>query len=472
MKLHRNRILERLGSFKTERYRPSRWPINHNILKPVLPRLQAWIQDLQRRRNRAHQTEDITKLLEQTQALHNAISRAEGSSRDTEHEALISVIRVAFVMTTNPNGLSLQARFQLIGFDSKFTERKEFREIYAVANYGRICQSMAKAARKYSRLFQSLVLIAPKAPKVEVWQGRKHFVHAEIQLLVLHEIDSGPYSPRFIGTSKRACLLCYFLVRAHGVYKTSDTHGEVMPQWTLPSLNGLDARSRARVGNSMKTAASDVKAALVIAKKLQKEEAPTLSAFGAHSLLNVYFAPIQTPSAATIATAQDIDPPVAHSEVEPPLNSSFADTDHADPPQRPESNKSTPLLTPADSVVTSDEHSYVDQFELSASNNHKVELDGVSMSFSFEDLLGIKQNSNTTLTSAKPTYESASCSIRPFRTGDRSLPILDVIQMSYLEDTTLRREDGEKVLRFGLKGKSGQVFIATIQWIASSIAVF
>ncbi|KAI9652828.1 MAG: hypothetical protein M1831_006353 [Alyxoria varia] len=64
-------------------------------------------------------------------------------------------------------------------------------------------------------------------------------VHAEIQLLVHHELsDTTAPKPRIISSNKLSCLLCHLFFNAHGEFHTPGTHGRVYEKWALPEALG------------------------------------------------------------------------------------------------------------------------------------------------------------------------------------------------------------------------------------------
>ena len=59
-------------------------------------------------------------------------------------------------------------------------------------------------------------------------------VHAEIQLLVHHELQNGGLPPRMICSNKLACFLCHLFFQMHGKFLTPGTHGRIYEKWALP----------------------------------------------------------------------------------------------------------------------------------------------------------------------------------------------------------------------------------------------
>jgi len=211
---------------------------------------------------------------------------------------------------------SLQAQFRQLGFDDDFTNRKEFREINAIDNYGRICQHVSRAARSYDRSFRHMLLNVVPHDMPTHWHRAKRFVHAEIQLLIGRDIHPKSHAARSIGTSKKACLLCYLFLRAHGRYNVSQTHGEVMPQWTVPDTRDYNLDSLERICTALGVMGYDVKAAIRVAASIQANIPLGLARIGAHSTKHLYCAPLRTPSLATLAAIKEDNVPEATSVVD------------------------------------------------------------------------------------------------------------------------------------------------------------
>lgn len=67
---------------------------------------------------------------------------------------------------------------------------------------------------------------------------KKDYHHAEIQLITYfeHSMLAGDreLSQRYIGCSRRCCLLCYQLVCTHGYFSVRGTHGTLIYRWNVP----------------------------------------------------------------------------------------------------------------------------------------------------------------------------------------------------------------------------------------------
>lgn len=490
----------------------------------MLPRLETWISNLQHKANRQRNDQDIPVLIQKAQTLHRAIIRAETLDGDVEHAALMSIINAAFDITERSGGRSLQAQFRRMGFDNDFTNRREFRNINAIANYRRICRYLTQAARSYHQLFRRMLLNVVPHNMPTRWRGAKRFVHAEIQLLIDREVYPKLYTARSIGTSKRACLLCYFFLRAHGRYDVSQTHGEVMPQWTVPDTPNYDVDSLERIRMALSVMASDIRAANKVAASTQANMPFGLVRIGAHSIEHLHFAPLRTPSIATVASINDDDVIIARQPIktaqELPLADAIPETTSVDlaramtcstmleiPPaitlpgdvssvpsvtevlsktslttaapvtsahgiQPASTVKSsegltspTPFLAASDSDIDLDERSNTYNITVSPTAPKIVQFDGCVVHLQFEDLLAAQQDLSSTVDVSQPVYQKAVCSFRMRLHGDPDVVIVDSFQISHEEDTALERKEHAKALEFGLRGRSGQVVIIKVQWL-------
>ncbi|KAF2719800.1 hypothetical protein K431DRAFT_330800 [Polychaeton citri CBS 116435] len=459
---HRNRILERLGSCKTRRHEPDRWAIHSSAT--MTSRLQVWIKSLQTNARQGHSTHTTAVLLAQVRELKDAVISVETADQATESDTLKSVIRAASNLMEEVNGFSLQARFHRLGFDSSFTNRKEFRQILAIANYQRISHYLATAARKYHRLFQSSNLEIVEPQKVEVWQGLKHFVHAEIQLVVDHELNSGPYKPTHIGTSKRACLLCFLFLSAYGRYNVSNTHGEVMPQWTVPNVASLSDDSRTRLQDALRDTATEIKALLrtVTEKKKMAKLSPAI----AHSTIRLVSAPIETPSVATIVSTQDLQDTVEFAPQEmTPYTSDAKAKLMALSVVEDRAVSTVENLAAAEGEANPTNSPSTTSFHLSTTHSENLEFDGCFLVLELEDCPESSSTINGLVDSPQDKYMSASCTFRPYRCEDQHIPIIDVTQIQCLRDIVLKREVTSQCLEFGLQGASAEILLATVQWI-------
>jgi OTT_1508-like deaminase len=76
----------------------------------------------------------------------------------------------------------------------------------------------------------------------KVWK-----IHAEIQLLVYHELNPDRPKPRIIASSKSACYLCNLFFALHGQFYVPRTHGRIYDRWLLPDWLVLTEKRRNRM---------------------------------------------------------------------------------------------------------------------------------------------------------------------------------------------------------------------------------
>ncbi|KAI7195418.1 hypothetical protein KC363_g1574 [Hortaea werneckii] len=178
--------------------------------------------------------------------------------------ALETVVEDAYSLTGD--GGSLSERMKKLGFDNDLCSRSEVRQIQAIANYKRISVYLTNVSRAYRQYFDDAELCFVEAPPKQTWPSKspqRFFVHAEIQVLIHCQRLPVEERPRYIGTSKRPCFLCFHFVRAHNRYATRDSHGQVYNQWTIPANHdSLSLSQRAELTSALKQTSNAVQKAL------------------------------------------------------------------------------------------------------------------------------------------------------------------------------------------------------------------
>lgn len=144
-----------------------------------------------------------------------------------------------------------------------------------VGQYFRACKELLKAARRYRRLFSDIAVgfvdlqqcrrrVSGNAPaavsdtdidgvidascsgrmipidtrkriKARFRETSKLRLHAEIQLVLYYEQNTGLIRPRVICSSKSACYLCNLFLSFHGRYYTPSNHGRLYDTWKWPA---------------------------------------------------------------------------------------------------------------------------------------------------------------------------------------------------------------------------------------------
>ena len=171
--LHRDRILGRLGSEKTQGQKWSQVCMLERVrslsrmVRSVMPRLGKSHQQLQ-----GH-VDDLQKCISYvfTYTPHST----------EEHAALKELLRAAFNMNTAAD--TSFVRLQKAGIQTVSEQSREIREISALGNYYRIGRDFAQVARQYRRWFTTIELNVIEAHRPKKRRGLEQFVHAEIQLL-------------------------------------------------------------------------------------------------------------------------------------------------------------------------------------------------------------------------------------------------------------------------------------------------
>lgn len=266
---HRNRMLGRLGSPKADR------DVRVKYGKPVVivDRLRLLADDIARK-IQAHcsESEATRLLLQHLQRLVGSIEAVENATPPEEPATLEPVIKLAFAIAWEDDSLLLQLR--QLRFGPEFLERKEVRQVRALGNYWRICTYLVQVSRVYRIWFRSIELNIVPSYRVQIRQSLRQYVHAEIQLLVYHQVAGNKAMPRFIGTSKMACFLCFCFIHAHGIYHVPELHGKVILHWTVPDRADYNPELRASLGNALRITAAEVKAALLSSKTHHARRGP------------------------------------------------------------------------------------------------------------------------------------------------------------------------------------------------------
>jgi hypothetical protein len=290
--LHRNRIYRRLGSVKARRLKgqpPQKLPSLASFLRSLIVSAKKQSGDAI-----FGDTSSFIQQLERLCAAMNACERTESRNEVPALERMLKAIE----LETSSDAFIDRVRFfrpQINGFD-----RKEVRQLQSLAKYWRICKYMATAARKYRRLFQQTELAVLPPYQGDKFGGIRHFIHAEIQVLVHFQLEDASKRPRYIGTSKLACFLCYHFLAAHGHYEVGGTHGQVHPQWTVPDLSTYTESQRMALRQALLGTAAAVKKALEASSATKTRYPPAMQ-----SVLNIRPQPLPTPTASTVTSGID-----------------------------------------------------------------------------------------------------------------------------------------------------------------------
>lgn len=318
--LNRDKLWARLGSAKYKH--PEKWQARD--FAPLANRLKEFVK-LTRASNLVRKDAQLSTFLQQLAHLQAAIKFANDAAPKIEHRALVRVVKSAHLVAA---GSSLKRRLDALGYTKDLTERKEVRQTQALANYWRVCLRLTAVARRYPRPFSSLTI---RSLARDPASSKTRNVHAEVQLLYHHELETQAISPRFIGASKKACFLCDVFLRAYGGYGVSGTHGELYKRWTVPERNGMNSAVLAHIQRAIQTVSKDIDHALVACQVKGFRRGPPIQ-----SALNSEAASLRTASVLTIREPlrPSISPPEPAVESRAPANdglhTSVASDDHCD----------------------------------------------------------------------------------------------------------------------------------------------
>ncbi|KAI6841427.1 hypothetical protein KC327_g4123 [Hortaea werneckii] len=222
--------------------------------------------------------------------------------------ALETVVEDAYSLTGD--GGSLSERMKKLGFDNDLCSRSEVRQIQAIANYKRISVYLTNVSRAYRQYFDDAELCFVEAPPKQTWPSKssqRFFVHAEIQVLIHCQRLPVEERPRYIGTSKRPCFLCFNFVRAHNRYATRDSHGQVYNQWTIPAdHDSLSLSQRVELTSALKQTSNAVQQALQRSRNKKATVKPSSQAYRQpqpqqqQSFIDLALDALRTPSVSTL----------------------------------------------------------------------------------------------------------------------------------------------------------------------------
>ncbi|KAK0877525.1 hypothetical protein LTR87_008656 [Friedmanniomyces endolithicus] len=240
--------------------------------------------------------DDLAKFQKQLGILAAAIDTIENAKGAPSIQDLIAVVHAAFEATID--GVSLARRLRAFGHPPGTISRVEVRQVQSLGRYSRICSDLASLARSYRQNFANARLDVIQHTTIEIWppaSSKKHYVHAEIQMLIHHQLSPTSSRPRCIGTSKSACFLCHCFLSAHGQYSVMETHGEVFEQWTVPDNSSYPAGVRKCLSDALQKTAIRTSKAIKASKKDTRRHAPPMQ-----SVLDLCLQHLRTPSASTL----------------------------------------------------------------------------------------------------------------------------------------------------------------------------
>ncbi|KAL1967136.1 hypothetical protein VTN77DRAFT_3427 [Rasamsonia byssochlamydoides] len=238
-----------------------------------------------------------------TLAFHASFLQLEDATADEIVSATKSVVKEAFGLTVD--GFSLPARLKAMGFAASRIDTREIHEVNKLANYWRVCLSLAHLSRSYRGLFTRLRLETLEPYEPSSTTAVERFVHAEIQLVAFYETSLAPQSlPRAIGASKEACFLCDSFIKAHGHFFLSKAHRQIYPHWTVPDREDYSTATLKRFRSVLMTVDRDVPEELEKArcKRHSFQKLPLQSSVNLHKLT------LPTPSVTTDSSSSKTTP--------------------------------------------------------------------------------------------------------------------------------------------------------------------
>jgi hypothetical protein len=293
--LNRNRILGRLAS---RHFSPPSYE-KKSPRDALSKRLKILTQS-----SKYQHSSDVEQFHRQIELFRTASNHVEESNANLD--AIKAAVKAAFQLTGD--GFSLLSRLQKTNVPPSAMDRREVHKLNKLGNYWRICLSLTHLSRSYRSLFNNLCLelIEPFAASVVPGNNTLRHVHAEVQMLVHHEIKGSSNWPRAIGVSKGSCFLCNSLIKSHGSFFVSKAHRQVYHRWTVPDLSKYSPESLDRLRRTLLAMRHDVKSELQHAKR-NREFRP----YPLQSSTNLHKPIYPTPSITTILSSSSGEAKVA-----------------------------------------------------------------------------------------------------------------------------------------------------------------
>lgn len=204
----------------------------------------------------AAQTTGAKGLVRKLRQLKRTFDMVRKAARPSAAQ-LQTIVRDSFAATTRDGTTPFCKTLNEVGLNTEeWFNNKAIMDVDKLSAYHRIPDDIVhKACQKGSRaLFSNIMVdcITPykrKNSTVALKSTTTHcYVHAEVQLIVRYMLSTTtPITPRVIGSSKGACLLCHLFIRSHAGFVVTGVHGRLYDQWTIPDLAEYTAEDVARL---------------------------------------------------------------------------------------------------------------------------------------------------------------------------------------------------------------------------------
>lgn len=239
---------------------------------------------------------DIQSLQDDVINLEMTFAQLEKAEMGETIPRLKRVIHQAFLLTRGEAGLP--SRLRALGLPESLLDNRNVREIGKVSNYWRVSRHLAICSRRFRSCFEEADWRPVHNYKASTSSRSvpKQYIHAEIQLLVHFESQSGTRMPRAIGVSKEACFLCDSFIRAHGRFAITGAHRQMYPQWTIPDLKEYSSQTVEHFRAVLSCVFGEVKR-----EYLEVQKKRLWKPFPLQSAVNLHAAQFSTPSASTLS---------------------------------------------------------------------------------------------------------------------------------------------------------------------------
>jgi hypothetical protein len=286
IRMNSNRVLGRLSSKWGTRY--------HKALLTI-----RWMKLLESHRRLVppERLEEYENFLIDMKDLHSLVLQLESSEVEEHIPIIKSIAKRIYEMAWAT--VPLLPRLISFGYPDSIFEKRDVRELLKIANYWRVCSNLEShcQSRKYRSYFQNIDLriiesyFTVKDPDTQ----EERYIHAEIQLVVHHELSNPKVWPRAIGASKEACFLCDAFIRAHGQCRVTKSHGCTFWKWTVPDLQEYTSTTLSKFRTVLVDVDQEVQT-----EYEKAQQYPRQPAYPLQSSINLHQPPPLTPAASTI----------------------------------------------------------------------------------------------------------------------------------------------------------------------------
>ena len=191
------------------------------------------------------------------------IIRTVNQSSDAESITLVKrAIEICYEISNFGGNGSLEGYLESLHIVGPAYKNRLVYEIDKMSRYKNICKDLVRiSGRAECRpLFKNIKLVRQRAFPACRPSGSlvNCHVHAEIQLIYQYDTTQAMLSPRCIGSSKSACLLCDLFIKSHGGFSITHSHRILYDKWAIPPLESMPALLRAKYMQFLKQMSAEL----------------------------------------------------------------------------------------------------------------------------------------------------------------------------------------------------------------------